>query len=88
MRQVVDDWPNRELALHMKRGLEGARREQVSIDPSQALRFDIDEQARPAFPAREAGAPLQFPSCRIAANDFHGVGGIDGFRRIGAPCTA
>src|ERR1700722_9076908 len=52
MRKVVDDRPDRELALHMKRGLEFARRKQVTID---------------------------------AADDLHGVRGIDGFRGIGAP---
>jgi hypothetical protein len=85
MRKVVDDRPDRELALHMKRGLEFARWEQVSIDAPQALRFDIDEQARAAFAAGEAGIALQSPRRRVAADDLHGVCRIDGFRRIGAP---
>jgi hypothetical protein len=55
MRKVVDDGPHRELALHMKRRLELARGEQVSIDAAQALRFDIDEQARAAFAAVKRG---------------------------------
>src|SRR5271154_5121869 len=85
MREVVDDGPDRELALHVKRRLEFARREQVSIDAAQALRFDIDELARAAFAAGEAGISLQSPSRRVAADDFHRVCRIDGFRRIGAP---
>jgi len=85
MREVIDDGPDRELALHMKRGLELARWEQVSIDASQALRFDIDEQPGAAFAAGEAGIALQSPRRRVAADDLHGVCRIDGFRRIGAP---
>ncbi len=46
MRKVIDDGPDRELALHMKRRLEFAGREQVAIDATQARRLDIDEQAR------------------------------------------
>ena len=41
MREVIDDRSDRELALHMKRRLEFARREQVSIDAAQAPRLDI-----------------------------------------------
>src|ERR1700689_4194897 len=51
MREVIDDGPDRELALHMKRGLEFARRQQVSVDASQARRLNIDEQAGAAFAA-------------------------------------
>jgi hypothetical protein len=36
MREVVDDGPDRELALRMKGGLEFARREQESIDAPQS----------------------------------------------------
>src|ERR1700722_14885339 len=78
MRKVVDDGPDRELALHMKRWLELAPREQVSIDAAQALRFDIDEQARAAFAASEAGIALEFPGQRVAAHDLHGVCRIHG----------
>src|ERR1700722_17148634 len=85
MRKVIDDRSDRELALHMKRGLEFARREQISIDTAQAPRFDIDEQARTAFAASEAWISLQSPRRRIAADALHGVCRIDGFRRIGAP---
>src|SRR5580700_12072572 len=85
MREVIDDRSDRELALHMKRGLELARREQVSIDAAQAPRFDIDEEARAAFAASEAWISLQSPRRRVAADDLHGVCRIDGFRRIGAP---
>ena len=63
MREVIDDRSDRELALHMKRGLEFAQREQVSIDAAQAPRFDIDEQARAAFAASDARIPL-----------FHAIG--------------
>jgi hypothetical protein len=82
MRKVIDDGPDRELALHMKRGLELAGREQVSIDATQARRLDIDEQARAAFATGDAGIALEFPRHRVAADDLDGVGGI---RRIGAP---
>src|ERR1700733_7166327 len=85
MRKVVDDGPHRELALYMKCGLEFARREQISIDAAQAVRFDIDEQARAAFAASEAWISLQSPRRRVAADDLDGVCRIDGFRRIGAP---
>src|ERR1700734_2232475 len=85
MREVIDDGPDREPALHMKRGLEFARRQQVSVDASQARRLNIDEQAGAAFAASEAGISLQFPRQGIAADHVDGVGGIDGFRRIGAP---
>src|SRR3984957_16131375 len=84
MRKVVDDGPDRELALHMKRRLELAPREQVSIDAAQALRFDIDEQARAAFAASEAWISLQSPRRRVAPDDLDGGCQIDGFRRIGA----
>jgi hypothetical protein len=84
MRKVVDDRSDRELALHMKRRLEFAQREQVSIDAAQAPRFDIDEQARAAFATGEAGISLQSPRRRVAADDLHGVCRIDGFRRIGS----
>ena len=60
MRKVIDDGPDCELALHVKRGLEFARREQVSIDAAQAPRFDIDEQARAAFAASDAGFRFSF----------------------------
>jgi hypothetical protein len=36
VREVIDDRPNRELALRMKGGLEFARREQESIDAPQS----------------------------------------------------
>jgi hypothetical protein len=85
MREVIDDRSDRELALHMKRGLELARREQVSIDAAQAPRFDIDEEARAAFAASEAWISLQSPRRRVAADDLDGVCRIDGFRRIGTP---
>ena len=88
MRKVVDDWPDRELALHVKGRLEFARREQISVDAPQVPPKDIDEQAGAAFAAGEAGIALQFPRQGIAADDLDGVGGIDGFWRVGAPCTA
>ena len=88
MRQVIDDGPDGELALHMKCRLEFARRKQESVHAPQIPPQDVDEEARAAFAAGEAGISLQFPSHRIAANDFHSIGGIHGFRRIGAPCTA
>src|ERR1700722_19227492 len=72
MGEVIDDRPDRELALHMKRGLELARGEQVSIDAAQAPRFDIDEQARAAFAASEAWISLQSPRRRVAADDLNG----------------
>ena len=84
MREVVDDRPDRELALHMKRRLEFARREQEPIDAAKPFRFDIDEQARAAFAAGEAGIALQSPGHRVAADDLDRVGRIDGFRHIGA----
>ena len=58
MWKVVDDGPDRELALHMKRRPKLVRREQESIDASQAPRLDIDEKARAAFAAGDAGIPL------------------------------
>ena len=85
MREVIDDRSDRELALHMKCGLELARGEQVSIDAAQALRFNIDEQARAAFATGEAWISLQSPRRRVAADDLDSVCRIDGFRRIGAP---
>jgi hypothetical protein len=85
MGQLVDDRPDRELALHMKRGLEFAGREQVSIDAAQALRFDVDEQPCAAFATGEAWISLQSPRRRVAADDLDSVCRIDGFRRIGAP---
>ena len=84
MRKVVDDWPDRELALHMKCRLEFPRREQESIDAPEIPPQDIDEEARAAFAAGEAGISLQFPIRRVSADDLQGVCRIDGFRRIGA----
>ena len=75
MRKVVDDWPDGELALHMKCRLKFARREQEFVDAPQVPRFDIDEQPCAAFAAGDAGISLEFPSHRIAADDLHGVGG-------------
>jgi hypothetical protein len=85
MRKAIDDGPDRELALHMKSGLEFPLREQESVHAPQAPRFDIDKETRAALAAGEAGISLQFPSRRIAADDRHGIGGIDGLRRISAP---
>lgn len=83
MREVIDDGPDRELALHMKGGPEFAWREQEPVDAPQAPRHDIDEEARAAFAASDAGVALQFPIRRVAAHDLDRVSGIDGFRRIG-----
>ena len=74
----------RELALHMKRGLELARRQQVSVDAPKASTQDINEEPGAAFAAGKAGVALEFPRQGIAADNVDGVGGIDGFRRIGA----
>jgi hypothetical protein len=84
MREVIDDGPDREPAMHVKGGPEFARREQKSVDPPQPLGFDIDEQPRAAFAAGDAGIALQFPTHRIAADDLDRSSGIDGFGRIGA----
>jgi hypothetical protein len=85
MWEVVDDGPDCELALHMKGGLEFARREQESVDAPQALRFDIDEEARAAFATGDAGIALQFPSRRVAADHVDRSGGIYRFGHIGSP---
>jgi hypothetical protein len=84
MRKVVDDGPDCEPAMHMKGRLKPALREKASVDASNAARFDIDEHARAAFAAGDARIALQFPIRRIAADDLDRVGGIDGFRNIGA----
>ena len=84
MREVVDDRPHRELALHVKRRLEVARRQQEPVDAPKAQPFDLDEQARAAFAAGDAGTALQFPGHWVAADDLDRVGRIDGFRDIGA----
>jgi hypothetical protein len=83
--KLVDNGPDRELALHMKGGLEFAGREQESVDAPQALRFDIDEKARAAFATGDAGIALEFPSRRVAADHVDRSGGIDRFRHIGSP---
>jgi hypothetical protein len=88
MREVIDDGPDRELALHMKGRLEFARREQEPVDAPEIPPQDIDKQPRAAFAAGEAWISLQSPRRRVAADDLHGICRIDGFRRIGAPCTA
>jgi hypothetical protein len=45
---------------------------------------ETDEQTGAAAAASEAGISLEYPCHRIAADDLHSIGGIDGFRRIGA----
>jgi hypothetical protein len=85
MWKVVDDRSDGEPALYMKGRLEFARREHVSVDAPEIPPEDFDEEARATFAAGEAGIPFQFPNQRIATHDFHGIGGIDGFRRIRAP---
>jgi hypothetical protein len=69
----------------MKGGLEFAGREQESVYAPQALRFDIDEEARAAFATGDAGIALEFPSRRVAADHVDRSGGIDRFRHIGSP---
>src|SRR6185437_3290911 len=85
MRKVVDDGADREPAVHVKGGVALVRREQESVDAPEAPRFDIDEEACPAFPAGDARIALELPPERVAAHDLDGLGRIDGFRRIGAP---
>ena len=44
MREFIDHRPDCELALHVKRGLEFARREQEPIDAPEIPPEDIDEE--------------------------------------------
>jgi hypothetical protein len=75
MRKVIDDGPDRESAMHVKSGLELTWREQESIDPPQALGFDINKQPRAAFAAGDTGIALQSPIRRIAADDLDRISG-------------
>src|SRR5580698_3646779 len=83
MPEAVDHRPDRELALNMKCRLKFAGREQEPVDAPQVPPKDIDKEARAAFAAGDAGIALECPRHRIAADDLDGVGGIDGFGRIG-----
>src|ERR1700722_717293 len=85
MREVVDDWPDCKLALHVKRRLELTRREQESVHAPQIPPQDVDKQARAAFAASESWISLEFPGHRIAVHNLDRARRIDGFRRIGAP---
>ena len=64
MGQVVFDWSNRELALHME-----LRLKTLGVDPSQPESQDIDEEARATVATSNARISFQSPGRRIATDD-------------------
>ena len=79
MGEAVFDGSNRELALHMELRLETPGRKEIAVDPPEPESQDVDEEARPAVATGHARISFQGPGRRLAADDAHGVGGIDGF---------
>src|SRR6185437_10944131 len=77
MGKVVDHGAEGEAAVHVEGGPEFVRREQESVDAPQALGLDIDEEARAAFAAGEAGTALQLPCQWVAADDLDRIRRID-----------
>ena len=84
MGQVVFDWSNRELALHMELRLKTLGRKEVAVDPSEPESQDIDEEARATVATSNARISFQGPGRRIATDDTHGACRINGFGHVSA----
>jgi hypothetical protein len=84
MGKAVFDGSNRELALHMKLRLKTPGRKEIAIDPSEPQSEHLDEEARSAVATENTRISFQGPGRRLAADDAHGVGRIDGFGHVSA----
>jgi hypothetical protein len=84
MGKAVFDGSNRELAVHMEFRLETPGRKEIAVDPPELESQDVDEEARAAVAAENAGISFQKKGRGLTADDAEGVRRIAGFWHVGA----
>ena len=80
--KAVFDGSDREPAVHMESRLEMPGREKSAVHPPELESQDVDEEARSAVAAENAGVSFQSKGRGLAADDADGVGRVDGFGHV------